>query len=67
MVSHCAGGRLRKVSHVSHFAGLGVYGLWPGVERASGCAFAMSGLGHGASRAVGRGLDLGRSGPCIRW
>ena len=58
----CGGWRLRKVSHVSHFAGLGVYGLRPGVVWASGYAFAMPGPGHGASRAVGRWLDLGRTG-----
>ena len=50
------------VSHVSHFAGSGVYAPRPGVVRASGCAFAVPGLGHGASRSVGRGLDLGRTG-----
>ena len=43
---------------VSHFAGLGVYGLRPGAVRASGGVFAVFGLEHGASRAVDRGLDL---------
>ena len=33
------------------------------VVRASGCASSVPGLGRGASRAVGRGLDLGRTGP----
>ena len=57
--------RLREVCHVSHFAGLGLYGLRPGVVRASGCAFAVPGLGHGASRSVGRWLDLGRAGTSV--
>ena len=48
---------------MSHFAGLGLYGLLPGVVRASGGVFAVFGLGHGASRAVGRWLNLGRAGP----
>ena len=43
---------------VSHFAGPGVYAPRPGVVRASGGAFVVPGLGHGASRAVGRRLDL---------
>ena len=48
---------------MSHFAGLGVNGLRPGVVRASGGVFAVLGLGHGASRAVGRGWICGRAGP----
>ena len=60
--SHFAGWHLLKVCHVSHCAGLSVYGLRPGVVRPSGCAFAVPGPGHGASRAVGRWLDLGRVG-----
>ena len=47
---------------VSHFAGSGVYGLRPGVVRASGCAFAVFGLGHGPSWSVGRWLKLERAG-----
>ena len=46
---------------VSHFAGLEVNGPRPGVVRVSGRAFAALGLGHSASRAVGRWLDLGRT------
>ena len=55
------GWRPRKVSHVSHLAGLGVNGLRPGVVRASGGVFAVPGPGHGASRSVCLGLDLGRA------
>ena len=47
---------------VSHFAGLEVYGLRPGVVQASERVLAVPGLGHGASRSVGRWLDLGRAG-----
>ena len=47
---------------VSHFAGLGVNGLWPGVVRASGGVFAVFGLRHVASQVVGRRLDLRRAG-----
>ena len=47
---------------VSHFAASGVYAPRPGVVRASGGVFAVPGLGHGVSRAVGRWLDLGRTG-----
>ena len=47
---------------MSHFAGLGVYGLLLGMVRASRGVFAVPGPGHGASRAVGRGLDSGRAG-----
>ena len=46
----------------------GCMALRPGAVRASGCAFAVPGLGHGASGSVGRGLDLrARGHRCIRW
>ena len=48
---------------MSHFAGSGVYAPRPGVVRASGGVFGVPGLGHGASRAVGRGWICGRVGP----
>ena len=70
--------RLREVSHgesfwgcrlrkVSHGVGLVPDGLGPGVVLASGGVFAVFGLGHGASRAVGRGWIWGARVPCIRW
>ena len=66
--------RLREVSHgesfggcrlreVSHGVGLGPDGFWHGAVLASVGVFAVSGLGHGASRAVGRGWSCGRTGP----
>ena len=42
---------------VSHGAGLGLDGPGHGAVLASGSVFAVFGLGHGASRSVGRGLD----------
>ena len=61
--------RLREVSHgesfggcrlreVSHGAGLGLDDHGHGAVLATRGVFAVFGLGHGASRAVGRGLDL---------
>ena len=43
---------------VSHGVGSGLDGLGDGAVLASVGVFAAPGLGHGASRAVGRGLDL---------
>ena len=68
------GCRLRMASHgesfggcrlreVSHGAGLGLNGLGHGPVLASGGVFAVFGLGHGASRAVGRGWICGHAGP----
>ena len=48
---------------VSHGVGPGLDGLRPGAVRASGGDFAVFRLGHGASRAVGRGWICGRTGP----
>ena len=48
---------------VSHGAGLGLDGLRLGAVRASVGVIAVFGLGHGASRAVGRGWICGRTGP----
>ena len=47
---------------VSHGVGQSLDGLGPGAMGASVGDFAVFGLGHGASRAVGRCLDLGRAG-----
>ncbi len=68
--------RLREVSHgesfggcrlrgVSHGAGLVPDGLGHGAVLARVGVFAVFGLGHGASRAVGRGWICGRTGPLV--
>ena len=43
---------------MSHGVGSGLDGLGDGAVLAGGGFLAVFGLGHGASRAVGRGLDL---------
>ena len=48
---------------VSHGGGLGLDGLGPGAVLASVGVFAVFGLGHSASRAVGRCWICGRTGP----
>ena len=48
---------------MSHGVGLGLDGLGHGAVLASVGVFAVFGLGHGASRAVGRGWICGRTGP----
>ena len=66
--------RLREVSHgesfggrglreVSHGVGRGLDGPGHGAVLAGVGVFAVVGLGHGASRAVGRGWICGRAGP----
>ena len=60
MVSHLVVVVSGKVSH-----GVGPVpdGLGHGAVGASGGVFAVSGLGHGASQAVGRGWICGRTDP----
>ena len=48
---------------VSHGVGLGLDGPGHGAVGASVGVFAVPGLGHGASRAVGRCWICGRTGP----
>ena len=48
---------------MSHGVGPGLDGLGHGAVLASVGVFAVPGLGHGASRAVGRGWICGRAGP----